>query len=130
MFLVELANDVQDRQRRTAELARDAPRDLLNAAATSVRQQPRPLQDRIALDIGHLREVRGLGHLVLVYRHEPFDAREKETHPAFAVGEDEPSRRQTFATPALDRLAGDVEFLGHVIDRKHWLSKTCRMLIE
>ena len=42
----------------------------------------------------------------------------EESDPPLAVGEHEPPRRQPLAPPALDRLAGDVEPFGHVIDRR------------
>src|SRR5204863_529514 len=49
------------------------------------------------------------------------DAGEEEADAALAVGEDKAAGGQALATPALDGLAGDVEFFGDVVDGEDWL---------
>ena len=61
---------------------------------------------------------------------KPFDAADKETHPAFAVRKYKPPSRQPAPTPALNRFAGDVEAFGHIVDAEHRLRQLTGMHVE
>jgi hypothetical protein len=118
---IVLANGVKNRQRRAMELFTNAPGDFVGPAARFDGEASGPTKNLELFNLFHLRKIRLLGHLILMSADEPFDAAEQEANAAATVGENKPPRRQTAATPALNRFAGDVESLGDVIDRKHRL---------
>src|SRR5579862_9898790 len=130
MFLIVLANGVQNRQRRAMHLSCDAPRDLTRAAMALLGEPSRPAKDEFALFIADLRKVRRLLNLIPMRREKPIDAAQQKPHALLAVCEDKPPRRQPAPPPALNRLAGDVEFLGDIIDRKHRLAESRRMDVQ
>ena len=79
-------------------------------------------EDVVAFGVGDEGEV-DLGGLVAVVGEEAIDAAEEEADAAFAVGEDESSSGEAFASPALDGLARDGEFFGDVIDAEDRLGE-------
>jgi hypothetical protein len=125
-----LADRVKNRGRRTVELSRNATANLVDAALALPREPPRPAEDLVALAVIHLREIRPARDLVAVRREEALDAADQEPDAPLPIREHEPPRRQPAPPPALDRLARDVEPLGHVLDHQHRLAERRRRHVE
>ena len=76
-----------------------------------------------------MRKIRLTIHLFTVRHKEALDAAQEKSNAALAIIERKMPRRQTLATPALDRLAGDVESLRDVVDRQYRLiASACRKI--
>ena len=91
MGFIVLADRVQDRQRRSMELARDAPRDLAGAAMALLGEALRATKDFLALVVADLREIGRLGDLFAMRREEAIDTAQEKPDAPLAIREDEAS---------------------------------------
>src|SRR5436853_7268707 len=125
MFLIMLADRVQNRKRRAIQPATDASCDLALTAAA--RQPSGAANDLVALVIFHLREIGPALHLIAMGIQKALDTAQQKSDAPLAIGIDEPPRRQPAPPPALDCFAGDIESLGDIVDAQHRLGQLARV---
>ena len=119
ILVIVLANSMENRQRGAIQLFPDPPCDFIDAASAAGRQQPRPAKNPQPFHVTHRREISRDIQLFAMRAQEAIDTAQQKTHAALSICEHKPPCRQPTAAPTLNRLAGDVEFFRHIVNRQH-----------